>query len=233
MIIFEQVTKSVGPLFKRRHVLSSVSIKIPTDRRIALVCVKGEDKKTFIELLASIEKPSSGTIIRHAEVSFPVGQLPGFSGNLSVRLNVAHTARLYGADIAATVNLVEEMMASRAAFDRPYKDFPRNFRRLLAQVVAFALPFDLYLLTDDSLRPPTDRARRSPNAAQMLFAARGKKSGMIIPTKKFEYAREVCDLALVLQDGTLELYEDVNEAFNNVSRRKEAARQRRRDRIGH
>ena len=151
MIILHQLTKTEGSFFKRRHILSSATLEIPTDRRIALVTQADGDRKTFIELLAGLARPTSGTITRLAEVSFPVGQLPGFSRDHTVRLNVAHAARLYGAEVAHTIDVVEQVMNMGRSFDRPYAAMPGKLRRPLAEAVAFALPFDLYLLTDDAL----------------------------------------------------------------------------------
>lgn len=223
MIILDRLTKSVGPFFKRRHVLSSITIQIPTDRRIALISQTEGDRKVFVELLAGLAKPTSGTISRLAEVSFPVGQLPGFTREHSVRLNVAHVARLYGADVAHTVDIVQQVTDMGKSFDRPYADLPAQLRRALAEAVAFALPFDLYLLADDALGRSGEKGRRRRGHAvspRLLFEARAKTSGMIIPTRDVEYAREVCDLALVLQNGTLELFNDVNEGFGAVDQRR-------------
>ncbi len=233
MIILDQLTKTAGPFFKRRHILSSVTMQIPTDRRIALISPADGDKKTFVELLAGLAKPTSGTITRRAEVSFPVGQLPGFSREHSVRLNVAHAARLYGAEVAPTVDVVEQVMDMGKSFDRSYGTMPVKLRRTLAQAVAFALPFDLYLLTDDSLGRPGEKAqrrRRRAVSAQVLFEARAKTSGMIIPTQNVEYAREICDMALVLQNGTLELFSDFDEAFS-AAHQERGPRLRRRGRL--
>ena len=232
MIILDQVTKSVGPFFDRRHILSSVTIQIPTDQRIALISQVEGDKKAFVELLAGLAKPTSGTITRLAEVSFPVGQLPGFARDHTVRLNVAHAARLYGAEVAHTIDVVEQVLSMGKSFDRPYAKVPPKMRRPLAEAVAFALPFDLYLLTDDALGR-SDKAgqvprRRSP--AQFLFEARAKTSGMIIPTRDEKYARENCGMALVLQNGALELFKDVDEAFSAVRQRR-ARRLERRNRL--
>jgi capsular polysaccharide transport system ATP-binding protein len=229
MIILDQLTTSIGPFFKRRQVLSSVTIQIPTDRRIALVSQPEEDKKRLIELLAGVAKPTSGTITRLAEVSFPVGQLPGFTRDHTIRLNVAHVARLYGSDVGATVDVVEQVMDMGRAFDKPYEDMPRRMRSTLAQAVAFALPFDLYLLTDDRLVPGGTAGRRRGSAAstQILFEARAKTAGMIIPTRNAEYARDLCNMAMVLQNGALELFKDVDEAFNAVARTRDGRRRRR------
>ena len=222
MIILDQLTKAAGPLFNRRHILSSVTMQIPTDRRIALISQADGDGKTLVGLLAGLAKPTSGTITRLAEVSFPVGQLPGFARDHTVRLNVAHAARLYGAEVAHTIDVVEQVMDMGKAFDRPYADMPAKLRRGLAEAVAFALPFDLYLLTDDALGRSGGRAQRRRRAAstQALFEARAKTSGMIIPTRDVEYAREICDMALVLQNGTLQLFKDVDEAFSALPQRR-------------
>ena len=233
MIILDQLTKIVGPFFKRRHILSSVTIQIPTDRRIALIAEADGDKKAFVELLAGLAKPTSGTITRLAEVSFPVGQLPGFARDHTVRVNVAHAARLYGAEVAPTIDVVEQVMNMGKAFDRPYAAMPLKLRRALAEAVAFALPFDLYLLTDDALGRSGEKAQRRRRRAvstQLLFEARAKTSGMIIPTRDVEYAREICDMALVLQNGTLELVKGVDEAFSAVNPRT-GSRPRRRGRF--
>ncbi len=222
MIILDQLTKTVGPIFKRRPILSSVTVQIPTDRRIAMLCEAEKDEKIFVDLLAGVEKPTSGTITRLAEVSFPIGRLPGFAREHTVRLNVAHAARLYGADVGATIDVVEQVLGMGKAFDQPYQDMPGKLRRPLAQAVALALPFDLYLLADDRLgRPGAARGGRSAMAAQFLFEARAKTSGMLIPTRNVNYAREVCHMALVLQNGALELFNTVDEAFDAVGRRRQ------------
>jgi capsular polysaccharide transport system ATP-binding protein len=218
MIILDQLTKTSGPFFKRRHILSLVTIEIPSHQKIALVGQTDQDIRAFIELLAGLAKPTSGTITRLAEVSFPVGQLPGFAKEHTIRLNVAHAARLYGADVAATVDVVEQVMDMGSAFDKPYEHMPRGMRIPLAQAVAFALPFDLYLLTDDRVGASAGRKQpRNTRSANWLFEARAKNSGMIIPTRNVEFARDFCDMALVLQNGTLELFKDVDEAFHAVA----------------
>ncbi len=220
MIILDQLSKTIGPFFNRRRVLSSVSIQIPTDQRIALISQPEDDKKRLIELLAGLAKPTSGTITRLVEVSFPVGHQFGFAKEHSVRLNVAHIARLYGADVAATVDVVEQVLDMPKAFDKTYENMPRRLRKPLAHAIGLALPFDLYLLTDDRLGRPRagKEGGRGAASTQLLFEARAKTSGMIIPTRNVNYAREICQMALVLQNGALELFSNVDEAFDALGR---------------
>jgi capsular polysaccharide transport system ATP-binding protein len=230
MIILHEVTKLVAS----RPVLSSASIKIPSDRRIALVGGSDREKDILIGILAGGVMPSSGRVERRAEVSFPVGSLPGFSKEFSVRVNVAHVARLYGANVRQTVDIVETAFNSGAAFDKRYEQLSRDLRKPLAQIVAFALPFDVYALTDDRFQPPAAKPQRHQRggdhsaACFALFKARLRTSGMIIPTNDTEFIREYCDAAMLLDRGRLRLFDDPNEAVGLLrqARRKDSDRPR-------
>jgi capsular polysaccharide transport system ATP-binding protein len=227
MIRLDEVTKAVGGAMSTKKMLTAVSLDIPTDRRIALLGRSATDKRTLIDMMAGVDMPNVGRIVRHAQVSFPVGSLPGFTKELSVRVNVAHVARLYNADVRKTLELVEYVSQVRRYFDRPYDELPRTMRRPLAQVIVFSLPFDVYLLTDDKLprQWSTEQARRkqSDKANDLmleLFAARMNSSGMIIPTENEEFARQHCELGLFLEGGRLVLTEDIGEHLGSRPERR-------------
>jgi len=229
MIILDQLTKVIGS----KNVLSSVSLQIPTNRRIALLGGVDRDKQIIIELFAGAAMPTEGRVIRRAEVSFPVGHLPGFSRDLSVRLNVAHVARLYGANVRQTVEIVERALDIGADFDKPYENMGKNLRKPLAQIVAFALPFDVYMLTDDKFRATETRSGRNQRedrsaACFALFQGRLQTSGMIIPTDDPKFAQEFCDLAMVLQNGVLNLAGNVSAGFELLQQHKQDNAERRR-----
>jgi len=230
MIILDQLSKVVRSDNKTRNVLSSQTIEIPSNRRIALLGSSEDDKRILIELLAGLIMPDAGRIVRKAQLSFPVGQLPGFSKELSIRVNVAHVARLYGANVGQTVKMVERIFTVGKALDRPYGDLPRKMRRPLSQIVAFSLPFDAYLLTDDKLRPEPGKSKSERGeddfsaSCSALFQARMQTSGMIIPTDDSGFAREHCEIGLVLDNGRLKLVDD----FSEVSEVPRLKRQRHR-----
>jgi capsular polysaccharide transport system ATP-binding protein len=230
MIILDQVTAVIGS----KNILSSVSIQIPSDRRIAVLGGVSRERQLVIELLAGSTMPSAGRVIRKAEVSFPVGYLPGFSRDLTVRLNVAHVARLYGADVRRTINIVERTLDAGPAFDKPYQQLGNDLKKPLAQIVAFALPFDLYTLLDDKLRAaakerPGNSHRQDRSAACFaLFQERCRTSGMIIPTEDENFAQEHCDMALVLKEGRLRPLASVSQGFALLQQREPAQIERRR-----
>lgn len=236
MITLENVTKRAQ---RTKPILLSVDFQIPTDRRIAVLGPAGSEKRIFTNLLAGTDMPESGRVVRRANVSFPVGDLPGFSRELSVRINVAHVARLYGADVRWTVKTVEKIAKLGTRFDRPYDQVPAPSRKELAYAVAFSLPFDVYVLSDDKLVREWSRQQSGKEGKGIghdilaLFGARMESAGMIIATDDVEFARKHCDLGLFLHGGELALTEDMSNPFDEVKqeRRKVRALARRRARL--
>jgi capsular polysaccharide transport system ATP-binding protein len=207
MIILDDVTIGGGLNPNSRQILTRARLVLPSDRRIALLGPSVSDKQIFLKVLAGAVMPTAGQVIRRANVSFPVGQLPGFSRQLTVRVNIAHVARLYGADIKRTLQVVEASLKLGSILDRPYERMPKRFRQPLAQVVAFAIPFDVYLLTNHRLSVPKESDDHSDMASECyaLFAARARTAGMIIPTNNKAFIRRHCDMAVSLDAGRLEI----------------------------
>ena len=152
MIIFEGVTKFAGAGEKKRKLLTAVQASLPSDRRIAIFARNDQDKKLFIDLLAGVVLPSAGRIVRKAQVSFPPGYLGGFTRDLSVRLNVAHVARIYGADVDRSWTSSARFPSSARISTSPYADLPNMKKRYLSDILAFSIPFDVYLLGDEVVR---------------------------------------------------------------------------------
>jgi capsular polysaccharide transport system ATP-binding protein len=210
MIVFDNVAKSILRHGRRRLLLATTSLRIPSDRRIALVSADMADTVLLINLIAGQTLPTSGRIIRRASVSFPVGLISGLDPQLSVRTNVEHVARLYDADVKAVTGFVRTVAGMGAAFDKPLRLLPRQDRLQLGQIVAYSLPFDVYVLSaplprDGSGSRPSDKVAR-------LAAARARDSGMIIPSRNFKAVPEICDMVMVLGRGRLHLYDDVAHA---------------------
>lgn len=211
MIILEDVTKVVGAGVKKREVLTAARARLPTDHRIAVLGPVPEDRKMFIDLLGGVKMPTAGRIIRRARVGFPAGNIGGFTVDLSVRLNVAHVARLYGADVEAVVNFVAEAADLGGSFNNSYRDLSNVKRRHLSDILAFSIPFDVYLLSDDLVRPG---GKSYSKEASALFNARAKTSGMIIASDDVAFAREFCDMGLVLSEGQIRLFKNIERAIS-------------------
>jgi len=211
MIILEDVTVVVGTGAKKRDLLTSVRARLPSGHRIAVLARRPEDRKVFIDLLSGVVLPTAGRIIRKARVGFPPGHLGGFAPDLSVRLNVSHVARLYGAEIEATVDFVAKVSGFSENFSKPYRELSNTQRRHLSTILAFSIPFDVYLLSDELVRTG---GRGYSKEASALFQARAKTSGMIIASDDSAFIREFCDMGLVLNGGQIRLFPDIERAIS-------------------
>jgi capsular polysaccharide transport system ATP-binding protein len=205
MIVLKQVTQTLTLGDTTKNTLVSVNLSIPTNRRIALLG-STEETRPFLDLLGGVQLPAKGHIVRKATVSFPVGYTGSFSPSLSVRFNVAHTARLYGADVQAVVNFVATAASLGRAYEEPFSDLPKEMRLRLGQVLGYSIPFDVYLLHME----PT---RREVREFLPLYEARARTSGMIVATRYLEFAEKQCESVLIQHCGKLLIYDSPEKAI--------------------
>jgi len=226
MIILDDLTIGSGLNPNSQPILTRARVVLPSDRRIALLGPSVADKQTFIKVLAGAIMPTGGHVIRKSKVSFPVGHLPGFSRQLTVRVNIAHVARLYGADVSRTLQIVDSSLKLGSILDRPYERLPKRFRQPLAQVVAFAIPFDVYLLTNHHVTVPVGTEGEGSLASECyaMFAARARTSGMIIPTNNKAFIRQHCDMAVSLDAGRLEIVDPTTLLAARAPRQRQEVR---------
>jgi capsular polysaccharide transport system ATP-binding protein len=210
MIIFEGVTHATGTGANKRKILAGTEVTIPPNRRIAVLTHDADDQRIFMELLGGLVVPQSGRLIRKARVSFPAGYVGGFKADLSIRSNVAYVARLYGADVDSVVNFVAQIPSFKKEIDKPYRRLSSVERRKFSEVLAFSIPFDVYLFDDELVR---DRGRFFNEHARALFEARIKNAGMIIAAKDKAFIEKFCDMGLVLHRGQIRLFEKVKRAL--------------------
>jgi hypothetical protein len=101
---------------------------------------------------------------------------------------------------------------------------------MLGQIVAFALPFDIYLLPDDKLVREWanwqggGRSGESSKEFLALFGARLRNAGMIIATADREFAEAHCEMGLFMHGGRVALTEDMRNPFLVERQRRRHAR---------
>jgi capsular polysaccharide transport system ATP-binding protein len=210
MIYIEGLSKSfnLGPGSK--VVFDDVVLQLPTDRQIALLGPRGSGKSVFIRLLSGLERPSSGTIRRMANVSLPIGYAQGFNRVQSPRVNAAFMAQCYGCDEREITEFVNEVAELGPAFDMPLRDIDPHLRTRFAFVLSYALPFDLYLI--DGV--PATGNPEFRNRCMAMLEQRAETSGILFATPNPRAARLYCKEALLIKDRKITYHPDVNEALS-------------------
>lgn len=194
--------------------LADANIVIPGGRRLALLAEPFEHARQVVDLLVGVTAPSVGRVIRRANVSFPAGETKIFDAELSVRRNVQHAARMYVQDSPSIVRFVEHCAVLGQDFEKPFGALPRNDQRSLSHIIAYAIPFEIYVLSE-TLRGVRSRLNE---VAVGLLKARAVDCGVIAPVRDVRLAREFYDGALVLRHDEIGLFDDVEGSIEALGK---------------
>lgn len=212
MIEIRNMTKSYRTNTGREYIFRDLNLDIPSGRNIALIGRNGAGKSTLMRLIGGVDTPDSGTIKTEYSISWPVGLSGGFQGSLTARENVKFVARVYGADndqIREIVRYVEDFAEIGRYFDRPVKTFSSGMRSRVAFGLSLAFDFDYYLI-DEAMSTGDAHFRKKAEAA---FKERIESAKVILVSHSMGQVRSMCDFALLIEDGHVIPYENVDEAI--------------------
>ncbi|MEX1152446.1 ABC transporter ATP-binding protein [Parvibaculum sp.] len=198
-----------------RQVLNETNLSIPTDKRVGVLGRNGAGKSTLLNMIAGVDQPSKGMIVRSGRLSWPLGYAGGFHGDLTARENISFVARLYGVDYKKTFELTEEFAEIGSYVDMPVRTYSAGMRSRLAFGLSLAIKFDCYLI-DESIGAG-DRFFRAKS--RKVFLEQSKGAGMLLVSHSDNTIREYCEIALVLFEGILVPFADIEDAIDFYMRR--------------
>ena len=213
MIELSKLTKSYVTKHGRRYVFRDLSFIVPPDRNIALIGKNGAGKSTLMRLLCGTDIPDSGKIITDKRISWPVGLGGGFQGSLTGRQNVKFICRTLGAEgqeMQRVIDYVENFAELGEYFHQPVKTYSSGMSSRLRFGMSLAFDFDYYMV--DEAMSVGDAHFREKAAEE--FKRRVGRANLILVTHGMGQVRKMCDIVLVLKDGNVEVYEDVEEVIN-------------------
>lgn len=193
----------------QKTILSNVNLTIQSGRSVGLLGRNGAGKSTLLRMIAGTIKPTSGRILVTGSMSWPVGFSGSFHPDLSGCQNTRYVARIYGVDTEELTEFVKEFAELGAHFHLPVRTYSSGMISRLAFGVSMGIPFDTYLV--DEVTAVGDAAfRRKSNE---VFQLRMKQSGAIVVNHAMPVIRELCDCAIVLENGQMTYFEDVEEGI--------------------
>lgn len=208
MIELTNVSKHYATNHGVHCVLDDVSLTIPTDQSIGILGRNGAGKSTLLRLVAGIESPDAGEVIRHVRVSWPIGFGGGFHSNLTGEENLRFVSRIYGADPIEVGARVREFAELDEYFDMPLRTYSNGMRARLAFGLSMAIDFQVYLI--DEVIAVGDKPFQEKCRATLK--ARRDRSSVIIVSHNMQTIRQFSDRCAVLIDGKLALFDSVDEA---------------------
>ena len=162
-----------------------------------------------MKLIAGTIRPTSGRVLSTGTISYPVGFAGSFHPQLTGAQNTRFVARIYGVDTDELVEYVKDFAELGPHFNMPFKTYSAGMRSRLSFGVSMGIPFETYLV--DEVTSVGDAAFRAKSLA--VFEDRRAKAGAIVVTHSPQLVRNMCDMAVVLENGRLRFYEDVDEAL--------------------
>lgn len=192
-----------------RVVLDNVSATFPSGKSVGILGLNGAGKSTLIRIIGDAEPADSGRVYSEGRVSWPLGYTGGFQGSLTARENARFVARIYGEDTRYIEEFTYEFSELGDYFDVPLKNYSAGMRGRFAFSVSLACNFDYYLV-DEALETGDARYREKFRKA---FEERKANASVILVSHNEETVRRNCDMAAILQEGRLVLYDNIKEAM--------------------
>lgn len=204
------VTKSYKFKGVRKHILENINYSFPEGKNIAIMGPNGAGKSTLMRLLAGIEPPDRGRVIRNARTSWPMGFSGGFNGSMTGTENVRFVSRLYGADIKKVMKYVEDFSDLGESFRLPIRTYSSGMKSRLAFGLSMAIDFECYLI--DEITAVGDKAFKE--RTKEVFKTKMASSNIVMISHSMSTIREYCECGIFLEDRGFTYYSSVEDLIS-------------------
>ncbi len=209
MLEFRNVSKSFWTGIQRKVILDRASFRVEIGQSLGILAPNGTGKTTVINMMAGLEKPDEGEIVRTCRISFPLGFMGGVIGKLSATENSRYIAQLYGLDPDYIEAFCRWLCDLEEYFDRPFGTYSQGMKARFQFALMLALEFDIYLI--DEGMPRTTDAEFNRKAGSIL-AERLSTSTVIIVSHQAKTLEKFAHKAAVLKDGQFYQFDTLEEA---------------------
>ncbi|MDQ7775126.1 MAG: ABC transporter ATP-binding protein [Paracoccus aminovorans] len=209
MIRLENLTKVYRLKGRRTVVADDISAVFPTGASVALLGRNGAGKSTLLRIIAGTISPTAGRVLSDGTISWPVGFMGSFHGELTGAQNVRFVARIYGVDSDELVDYVAEFSELGQHYHQPFNSYSSGMRSRLAMGTSMGIHFDTYLVDEVTSVGDADFRVKS----QQVFNDRMSASGAIVVSHSMPMIRNMCTMGAVLERGVLEVFDSLEEAI--------------------
>ena len=209
MIEFRNVSKSFWTGKQRRVILDRASFRIEQGKSLGILARNGTGKSTVVNMMAGLEKPDEGRIVRTSRVSFPLGFMGGVVGKLTAKENARFIAGMYEIDPDYLEAYTRWICGLEEYYDMPVGTYSTGMRARFCFSLLLALEFDIYLI-DEGMPASTDAEFNRKAGA--ILSDRLENATVVIVSHQAQTLEKFCRSAAVLQDGQLHMFDTLEEA---------------------
>jgi capsular polysaccharide transport system ATP-binding protein len=209
MIEFQGVSKSFWTGKQRKVILDRASFRVDLGNSLGILAPNGAGKTTIINMMAGLEKPDEGQVIKTSRVSFPLGFMGGVINKHSAHENCRYIARLYGLDPDYVESFCRWVCGLGEYFEMPLATYSSGMRARFSFALLLSIEFDIYLI--DEGMPATSDVEFNRKAGNIL-RERLQNATVVIVSHSSQTLQKFCRSAAVLKDGHLHQFETLEEA---------------------
>ncbi len=209
MIAFEEVSKSFWTGKSRKVILDRASFRVELGNSLGILAKNGTGKTTIINMMAGLEKPDEGRVIRTSRISFPLGFMGGIITKHTATENCRYIARLYSLDADYVESFCRWLSGIGEYFDMPLGTYSSGMRSRFSFALMLALEFDIYLI-DEGMPSSTDVEFN--RKAGMVLRQRLQNATVVVVSHQPGTLEKFCRSAAVLRNGQLYMFETLEEA---------------------
>ncbi len=226
MIQIKQLTKSYEVKDGRQYVLKNVNITFPEDVNIGIIGPNGAGKSTFLRILGGIDHPDTGQIISNKSFSWPLGLKGGFVGHMTGRENCRMVCNMYGLPrqvIKSKLEQIATLADIGPYFEEPVKYYSSGMGGRLGFALSMAFDFDYFLI--DEITSVGDA--KFKKLAKEALEKKAKNSRVIMVSHSMGDLKKFCDVAVLIKDGQLKVFNDIDEAIGQYDSDKKTVPQKK------
>ncbi|MGO3346284.1 MAG: ABC transporter ATP-binding protein [Marinomonas sp.] len=210
MIELEALTKYYPSQLGNQYIFRDLNFTIPEGHNIAILGSNGAGKSTLFRILAGSEYPNKGKVKTDKAISWPVALATGVHPQMTGRENTRFIGRVNGvADLALYEEKVRDFAELGEKYDLPVQTYSSGMRSRLSFGACIAIDFDVYLI-DEATSVGDQKFRKK---AKQALLDKSKQANVIMVSHDTKELEEFCDSAIVLHQGELTFYADLQEGL--------------------
>jgi capsular polysaccharide transport system ATP-binding protein len=209
MIEFVSVSKSFWTGQSRKVILDRASFRVELGNSLGILAPNGTGKTTMINIMAGLEKPDEGKVVRTSRISFPLGFMGGVATKHTGTENARYIARLYGLDPDYVEAFCRWLCGIGEYFDMPVGTYSQGMRARFSFALMLAIDFDIYLI--DEGMPATTDVEFNRRAGSIL-RQRLEGATVVIVSHDPRTLEKFCRSAAVLRGGQVYMFDTLEEA---------------------
>jgi ABC-2 type transport system ATP-binding protein len=210
--------------------LRNVDLEIESGSTVGLIGPNGSGKSTLLKLIGGIIQPTSGSVERRGRLAALIELGAGFHPDLTGRENVFVNSAILGLSRAQTekyFDAIVDFSGIEPFIDTQVKFYSSGMYVRLAFAVAVHVDPDV-LLVDEVLAVGDEPFQRKCMDRIRTFQTEGR--AIVLVTHALDQVAELCDRAIVLEHGEVQVDGAPREALRHLRADFEASRQEDRER---